>query len=72
MEDINLQFTGDIPAVTSANNLLSSAIDNHLYHGNSLKIDPDKVIWKRSLDLNDRALRDIIISLQCSFLFNFF
>ncbi|MBU3901693.1 formate--tetrahydrofolate ligase, partial [Patescibacteria group bacterium] len=57
MEDINLHFTGDIHAVTSANNLLSSIIDNHIYWGNSLKINPREVTWKRAVDLNDRILR---------------
>lgn len=55
MEDINLHFTGDIHAITSANNLLSALIDNHIYHGNELEID--KVVWKRCVDLNDRQLR---------------
>ena len=55
MEDINLHFTGDIHAITSANNLLSAMIDNHIYHGNQLEID--KVVWKRCVDLNDRQLR---------------
>ena len=59
MTDINLHFTGDIHAITTANNLLCSAIDNHIYHGNSLNID--KVLFKRCLDLNDRALRNITI-----------
>jgi len=63
MEDINLHFTGDIHAVTSANNLLSSIIDNHIFHGNELQIDPNQVVWKRAMDLNDRALRRIIIGL---------
>ena len=57
MEDINLHFTGDIHAITSANNLLSAMIDNHIYHGNELNIN--KVVWKRCLDLNDRQLREI-------------
>jgi formate--tetrahydrofolate ligase len=57
MEDINLHFTGDIHAITTANNLLSALIDNHIYHGNALGIDPEKITWKRCLDLNDRALR---------------
>ena len=55
MEDINLHFTGDIHAITSANNLLSAIIDNHIYHGNELNIE--KVTWKRCVDLNDRQLR---------------
>lgn len=62
MEDINLHFTGDIHAITSANNLLSAIIDNHIYYGNELKFK--KVIWKRCVDLNDRALREIEIGLS--------
>ena len=62
MEDINLHFTGDIHAITSANNLLSSIIDNHIYYGNELKFK--KVIWKRCVDLNDRALRTVEIGLS--------
>src|ERR1041385_4433014 len=57
MEDINLHFTGDFHAVTSAHNLLAAALDNHLHHGNALGIDPRQVFWKRALDVNDRALR---------------
>ncbi|HOK50168.1 MAG TPA: formate--tetrahydrofolate ligase, partial [Sedimentibacter sp.] len=63
MEDINLHFTGDIHAVTTANNLLSAAIDNHIHQGNKLGIDPRQIIWKRVMDMNDRALRDIIVGL---------
>ena len=59
MESINLHFTGDMHAITSANNLLASIIDNHIYQGNSLNIDPNKVLFKRCLDVNDRALREI-------------
>lgn len=62
MEDINLHFTGDIHAITSANNLLSAIIDNHIYYGNELKFK--KVIWKRCVDLNDRALREVEIGLS--------
>ena len=62
MEDINLHFTGDIHAITTANNLLSAIIDNHIWQGNELKIE--KVTWKRCLDLNDRALRKVQISLS--------
>ena len=62
MEDINLHFTGDIHAITSANNLLSAIIDNHIFHGNELKIK--KVIWKRCVDLNDRKLRKVEIGLS--------
>ncbi len=60
MEDFNLHLTGDIHAVSAAHNLLSAAIDNHLYHGNELKLDPFSVTWPRVLDLNDRALRRIV------------
>jgi formate--tetrahydrofolate ligase len=63
MEDINLHFTGDFHAVTSAHNLLSAMIDNHIYWGNSLGIDSRRVAWRRVLDMNDRALRDIVTSL---------
>lgn len=62
MEDINLHFTGDIHAITAANNLLSAIIDNHIYHGNELKIK--KVIWKRCLDINDRELRKVKVGLS--------
>ena len=62
MEDINLHFTGDIHAITAANNLLSSVIDNHIYYGNELKLK--NVIWKRCVDLNDRALREVEIGLS--------
>ena len=63
MEDINLHFTGDFHAITSAHNLLSAMVDNHINHGNTLNIDPRLVSWKRVLDMNDRALRKIINSL---------
>ncbi len=63
MEDINLHFTGDMHAITSANNLLSAMIDNHIQQGNELEIDPRQVIWKRALDMNDRALRNVVIGL---------
>ncbi len=63
MEDINLHFTGDIHAVTAANNLLSAAIDNHLHQGNRLGIDPRRITWKRCMDMNDRALRKIVTGL---------
>ncbi|MBD8068095.1 formate--tetrahydrofolate ligase [Bacillus sp. PS06] len=63
MEDINLHFTGDIHAITTANNALSAMIDNHIYQGNELQIDARRVIWKRVVDLNDRALRNVIIGL---------
>jgi formate--tetrahydrofolate ligase len=63
MEDINLHFTGDMHAITTANNLLSAAMDNHINHGNTLNIDPRQIIWKRVLDMNDRALREVIVGL---------
>lgn len=63
MEDINLHFTGDMHAITAANNLLSAAIDNHIHQGNSLNIDVRQIIWKRAMDMNDRALRNIIVGL---------
>lgn len=63
MEDINLHFTGDIHAITAANNLMAALIDNHLQQGNVLGIDPRTVTWKRCVDLNDRALRNVIIGL---------
>jgi len=64
MEDINLHFTGDIHAITAAHNLLAALIDNHLFQGNKLNINPKRVIWKRAMDLNDRSLRDIKIGLN--------
>ena len=63
MEDINLHFTGDFHALTTAHNLLAAVLDNHIHHGNELKIDVRRVVWKRVLDLNDRALRNIVIGL---------
>lgn len=63
MEDINLHFTGDIHAVTTANNLLAALIDNHIHHGNTLGIDPNRVTWRRAIDMNDRALRNLVIGL---------
>jgi formate--tetrahydrofolate ligase len=62
-EDINLHFTGDFHAITSANNLLAAILDNHLHQGNALGIEPRRVLWRRVIDLNDRALRDIVIGL---------
>jgi formate--tetrahydrofolate ligase len=62
-DDINLHFTGDIHAVSSAHNLLAALLDNHLHHGNALGLDPRRVSWKRVMDMNDRALRDIVIGL---------
>ena len=63
MEDINLHFTGDMHAITAANNLLSAAIDNHINHGNTLRIDSRQIVWKRVLDMNDRALRNVVVGL---------
>ncbi|MEH6360106.1 MAG: formate--tetrahydrofolate ligase [Amylibacter sp.] len=63
MEDMNLHFTGDFHAITSAHNLLSAMIDNHIYWGNALEIDQRRVVWRRVVDMNDRALRDIVTSL---------
>ncbi|OTN76493.1 formate-tetrahydrofolate ligase [Enterococcus sp. 8G7_MSG3316] len=63
MEDINLHFTGDMHAITAANNALSALIDNHIHQGNELNIDPRRVTWKRVVDLNDRALRQVIVGL---------
>jgi len=60
MEDINLHFTGDFHAISAANNLLAAMIDNHIYHGNALNIDPRKITWRRCVDMNDRQLRFII------------
>jgi formate--tetrahydrofolate ligase len=63
MEDINLHFTGDFHAISAAHNLLSAMLDNHLHHGNALGIDPRRITWPRTMDMNDRALRDIIVGL---------
>jgi len=63
MDDINLHFTGDFHAITSAHNLLAAMLDNHLQQGNELDIDPKRVVWKRVIDMNDRALRNIVIGL---------
>ena len=63
MEDINLHFTGDMHAITAANNLLSALIDNHIHQGNALDIDPTNIVWKRVLDMNDRALRNVVVAL---------
>ncbi|MCI7217882.1 MAG: formate--tetrahydrofolate ligase [Megasphaera elsdenii] len=63
MEDINLHFTGDMHAITAANNLLAAAIDNHVHQGNALSIDVRRVIWKRVMDMNDRALRNIVVGM---------
>ncbi|MGN4125524.1 formate--tetrahydrofolate ligase, partial [Lysinibacillus sphaericus] len=63
MEDINLHFTGDLHAITTANNALAAFIDNHIHQGNALNIDPRRIIWKRVMDLNDRALRKVVVGL---------
>jgi formate--tetrahydrofolate ligase len=63
MDEINLHFTGDFHAITSAHNLLSAMIDNHMHHGNTLNIDPRRITWPRTIDMNDRALRSILVSL---------
>ena len=63
MDDINLHFTGDFHAITSAHNLLSALLDNHLHQGNALNINPKKIVWKRVIDMNDRALRNVVIGL---------
>ena len=63
MEDLNLHFTGDFHAITAANNLLAAMLDNHIMHGNELRIDTKRVVWKRCMDMNDRALRNIVIGL---------
>lgn len=63
MEDINLHFTGDLHAISAANNALAAFIDNHIHHGNELNIDPRRIIWKRVLDMNDRALRKVVVGL---------
>ncbi|WMJ88336.1 formate--tetrahydrofolate ligase [Anaerocolumna sp. MB42-C2] len=63
MEDLNLHFTGDFHAITSANNLLAAMMDNHIQQGNLLNIDPNQIVWKRCLDMNDRVLRNIVVGL---------
>ena len=63
MEDINLHFTGDMHAITAAHNLLAAMLDNHLQQGNALRIDPRRIVWKRVVDMNDRALRHIVVGL---------
>lgn len=62
-DEINLHFTGDIHAITSAHNLLAAMVDNHIHHGNALRINPKKIVWKRAMDMNDRALRNIVVGL---------
>ena len=63
MEDLNLHFTGDFHAITSANNLLAAMLDNHIQQGNALGIDPRQVLWKRCVDMNDRVLRNVVVGL---------
>ena len=63
MEDINLHFTGDFGAIALAHNLLSAMLDNHIHHGNTLTIDPRRIVWKRVMDMNDRALRQMVVGL---------
>ena len=63
MEDMNLHFTGDIHAIGAANNLLAAMLEAHLLHGNELGIDPLSISWRRCIDINDRALRDIVVGL---------
>ncbi len=60
MEDINLHFTGDMHAISAANNLLAAMLDNHIQQGNELNIDPRKITWRRCLDMNDRQLRNLV------------
>ena len=63
MEDLNLHFTGDFHAITSANNLLAAMLDNHIKQGNALQIDTNQIVWKRCVDMNDRVLRNIVVGL---------
>ncbi|WP_313132131.1 formate--tetrahydrofolate ligase [Anaerocolumna sp.] len=63
MEDLNLHFTGDFHAITSANNLIAAMMDNHIQQGNALNIDPNQIVWKRCVDMNDRVLRNIVVGL---------
>src|SRR5690606_343222 len=63
MEEMNLHFTGDFHAITAAHNLLAAMIDNHIYWGNSLEIDERRITWRRVMDINDRALRDMVVGL---------
>lgn len=63
MEDLNLHFTGDFHAITSANNLLAAMLDNHIFQGNALQIDPKQIVWKRCMDMNDRVLRNIVVGM---------
>lgn len=64
MDELNLHFTGDLHAITTANNLISACIDNHIFQGNQLNIDPTRIVWKRCVDLNDRALREVEVGLS--------
>lgn len=64
MADLNLHFTGDLHAITAANNLISACLDNHIFQGNELNIDPDRVVWQRCMDLNDRALREVMVAME--------
>ena len=63
MEDMNLHFTGDFHAITSANNLLAAMLDNHIQQGNELRIDTRNIVWKRCIDMNDRVLRNVVVGL---------
>ncbi|HHX12627.1 MAG TPA: formate--tetrahydrofolate ligase [Clostridiales bacterium] len=63
MDDLNLHFTGDFHAITSANNLLAAMLDNHIHQGNALNIDPNQIVWKRCVDINDRVLRNIVVGM---------
>ncbi|OPA80458.1 formate--tetrahydrofolate ligase [Paenibacillus selenitireducens] len=65
-DEINMHFTGDLHAISSAHNLLAAMVDNHIFHGNELGINPEKVVWKRAVDMNDRAMRHTVIGLQNS------
>jgi len=67
MEELNLHFTGDMHAITTANNLISACLDNHIYHGNELEIDIKNIVWRRCLDMNDRNLREIEIGLGSNY-----
>ncbi|MBQ8292634.1 MAG: formate--tetrahydrofolate ligase [Bacilli bacterium] len=64
MADLNLHFTGDLHAITAANNLISACLDNHIFQGNELNINPDRVVWQRCMDLNDRALREVTVAIE--------
>ena len=64
MADLNLHFTGDLHAMTAANNLISACLDNHIFQGNELNINPDRIVWQRCMDLNDRALREVMVAVN--------